>query len=269
MTSAQTQAMPSPAAAPTKRGRFLVWAVAFVALSLLDFALTWRLLEGPGAQCYEANPLAAAVLDHAGWWGLGAYKMACAGIVLAVVAFVARRRPRLARGLLKVGCPVLAVVVGYSGYLLAADPTALSDLERAEERGRMLTQRFREQQSYAATLRQLSGEVAAGRASLRRATRTLAAEIGQLHHFDPLPALRIIHNGPGDNACLTAQLVRTAGMVLHDSATGPKLLRRFEREFRRLYHCPLPESARETHSPEYDRDDPDVVPVGDEDRPQT
>src|SRR5262245_29128734 len=92
--------------------------VAFVALSVTDLCLTWYLVEAQGDCFYEANPIAASVLAHFGWWGLGGYKSACAGMVVAVGTVVSRRRPRLGRRLLGVACPIVAVVVGYSLLLL-------------------------------------------------------------------------------------------------------------------------------------------------------
>jgi hypothetical protein len=226
-----------------------LWTV-FLALSVLDLGLTWYLLEKPGGSCYEANPLAAKVLAKWGWWGLCGYKLACAGTVLAVAAFVSRRRPWLGRRLLAVGCPVVALVVGYSLLLLVHNREDQQRLACVKARSRQLADMAREQREYFAFLTQVGSEVAQERLSLKQATAALAAEIAGLRSFDPLPGLRNIYHDLDHEARLAAHVVRQVGLIVQHEPRSNKALARLEKEFAERHGCTLPESARGTYWPE-------------------
>jgi hypothetical protein len=245
----------------------LLLPAAFLALSVMDLCLTWNLLELRGARFYEANPIAAAVLAHGGWWGLAMYKLLCAGTVLTAAALLARWRPRAARKVLVVACAVVAAVVGYSLWLVAGDHQIDAELARAERQGKLLEARFEEQKKYSAKLRQLAGEIVAGRSSLRQATHALLADLAVLHYFDPLPTLRVVHHDlDDDDACLTAQLVRAAGLAVSEGSQDTRPLMRLAKEFTWLYHVPLPDSARETYYPEPGRSAPESAGFPDKPR---
>lgn len=90
----------------------------FVTLSLADFVLTWMLLTRGQGRVYEGNPVAQSWLALYGWAGLFVFK---AGIVLIVICstyLIGRYRPRLAGLVLGFGCCTVAIVVGYSYYLV-------------------------------------------------------------------------------------------------------------------------------------------------------
>src|SRR4051812_8045155 len=118
MTTPSTLSLPLPVRARVPFRGGVLLATTFVVLSLLDLGLTWYLLEMQGECFYEANPIAAGVLANWGWWGLAGYKLTCASTVLTAGLIVSRRRPRVARRLLALACPVVAVVVAYSLVLL-------------------------------------------------------------------------------------------------------------------------------------------------------
>jgi hypothetical protein len=102
----------------------LILICSLLLLQGCDFLLTWRLLSGACPDIYEANPLAAALLDRFGWASLAWLKTGTSCLVVGAVLLVARRRPVLAGRLMGGMCVVMAGVVGYSSWLLLrpADP---------------------------------------------------------------------------------------------------------------------------------------------------
>jgi Domain of unknown function (DUF5658) len=95
-------------------GQLLLYA----ALSLVDLALTNRLLERADGHVYESNPIANAWLSAYGWTGLAAFKLTCVGLVIIVAVVLWIRRPRLGDHLLTFSCTVVALVVLYSCSLV-------------------------------------------------------------------------------------------------------------------------------------------------------
>ena len=53
------------------KGRPLYLGVlaVFAALSATDFVQTYTLIHTGGGRVYEANPVAASILNACGWWG--------------------------------------------------------------------------------------------------------------------------------------------------------------------------------------------------------
>lgn len=98
----------------------------YTALSVLDFLLTQSLIEGSGGEAFEANPIAAVWLEKHGWLGLAAFKAAGVLVFLGTIVLLVRRRPRVAAGLVALGCSVLIGVTTYSGRLMGKtdDPFA-------------------------------------------------------------------------------------------------------------------------------------------------
>jgi hypothetical protein len=224
---------------------------AFLTLSVLDLCLTGYLLGARGDSFYEANPVAAGVLKRCGWWGLGGYKLACAGTVLGIAAFLGRRRPRVARRLLAVACPVVAVVVSYSLFLVAGNWTESNEMAQAREQARVLELVFSEQNEYLARVHQYGEEIATGRLTLGEATEALKGTIARLQHFQPWRTLRLLYQGLSDEACLTAHLVREVGFALESAPQRGNPLAHLEEEFVRLCGRPLPPAARQTYYPVY------------------
>jgi hypothetical protein len=152
-------------------------AVLFVLLSGADLALTCHLLQAGTGEVYEANWLAAEVLDHYGLVGLGLFK---AGVVLlagTLVYVVAAYRPALASRLLALACLAVGGVVLYSialrGYL-ACDPSR-QNLEALERESRLLDKAQRARTKFAWLLEQSVEALARGRCTLRDAVATLLA----------------------------------------------------------------------------------------------
>src|SRR5262249_24186328 len=156
MTSADCLSPTLSCSAPVTHRRTALLMALFAALTVTDLVLTWYLRHVNGEGFYEANPVAETVLERFGWLGLGCYKLGCAGTVLAVTAALGRRRPRLARRVLAVGCPILAAVVGYSLFLLASNWQSHRDLVEASARQRTLEAVFHDQGEFYRQSRRLA-----------------------------------------------------------------------------------------------------------------
>src|SRR3989442_1605336 len=102
---------PNLTAAPPTLVRLRPWMIAFGVVSLLDLGLTWLLVAGV-AGAYEANPLAADILERFGWGGLALFKLTCVGVTLTAVYAVRTRAS--SRRLLQVACLASGAVVIYS-----------------------------------------------------------------------------------------------------------------------------------------------------------
>jgi hypothetical protein len=87
-------------------------------LQACDLLFTWRLLSGARPDVYEANPLAAALLQHFGWTSLAVLKCGTSTLIVGAILLLARHRPATAHRLLGGLCLVMASVVGYSAWLL-------------------------------------------------------------------------------------------------------------------------------------------------------
>jgi hypothetical protein len=109
---------------------------AFLALSLADLYLTWKLMHQGGERIRESNPFAAAWLAQYGWWGMTVFKLGAVAVVAGLVTIIARRRPRTAEGILIFACGVLSTVVvhsiflGWSGASQAEHPMEITDTAR-------------------------------------------------------------------------------------------------------------------------------------------
>jgi hypothetical protein len=235
----------SPRRATPGRGTLL--AVTFLGLSVLDLVLTWRLLQTPGACFYEANPVASSILEWGGWWGLGLYKLGCAGTVLGVIALLARWRPRLSRVLLTAACPLLALVVGYSVVLASGEDRR--ELMAAYELGDAVDQMFREHRAYQQKLSQFARAVTERQLTLPQAARELSAHVASLR-YNPLAPLRAMHRHLSDEALLAAAVVREAYHLLRESGqSAERSLAWLEEEFRSAYASPLPRGLDEDGPP--------------------
>ncbi|HEX4609558.1 MAG TPA: DUF5658 family protein [Urbifossiella sp.] len=93
-----------------------VGLVFYAGLSLTDFALTYVIVRTDVG--YESNPVADAWLHRHGWEGLAAFKALTALVFGASVGLIIRRRPRIAAGLVSLGCAALLLVVVYSQGIL-------------------------------------------------------------------------------------------------------------------------------------------------------
>jgi hypothetical protein len=212
----------------------------FLTLSALDLLLTWRLLTTPGAYFYEANPLAERILKTAGWWGLGLFKLACAGTVVGVSALLARRRPWVARAILAVAVPVVCTVVGYS--LALACGTERREIVAALERRSDLEKQERDRLVYQEKVVQAAREVLTRQRTLPEAARRLHAYSASLR-FHPLVALQSHYPSLSDEACLAVSVFREASYLLQGEQAERKraTLARLAAEFTAAYSCPIPQ----------------------------
>jgi hypothetical protein len=89
----------------------------FALLSVTDLFLTWWLLDHSDGEVYESNPVANWWLARHGWLGLVAFKAGGVLLVIGLVAFISRYRPRAGGRILGFACAILALVVLYSAFL--------------------------------------------------------------------------------------------------------------------------------------------------------
>src|ERR1700736_6621006 len=84
------------------------------ALSCLDLALTYQLIQKGGGFIYESNPVAEEWLRRYGWTGLVCFKLLAVSIAAFSVVLVSVYRPRVGSLLLNFALVVVSVVVLYS-----------------------------------------------------------------------------------------------------------------------------------------------------------
>ena len=151
----------------------------FFLLSLADLLLTGWLLGEEGT-FFEANPLAAWCLDRFGWWGLAGLKALSFLLAAGGLSVLARRRPRLARGTLALGCLAVALVVYHGATLATAAPhlrqqyrRAQAALTRAESQTRRFDDAAATRRMYHERLSGLSRDILSGRRTLEAAVSDL------------------------------------------------------------------------------------------------
>jgi len=94
-------------------------SVAFVFLSLLDLVISVRYFHWEGFWAgYEVNPLAAYVLRYYGIKGLVFYKAGLTACIVVACQVIWYTYPRLARGILLLGCLISSYVVFHSTWSL-------------------------------------------------------------------------------------------------------------------------------------------------------
>lgn len=238
-------------ARPSAKGiRLPVWVAVFVVLNLLDLFLTWCLIGGSDAHCYEANPLASSILETAGWLGLAAYKAACVAIVLAVGIVLAGRRPAAARRVFAVGCAIVTCVVGYSVLLLGHSRLEREQLGWELERLAAQDRTYRDMQRYHEKLEVTAAELAHGRRALPDAVRVMKDFLAPLR-YDPFPSLRILYlDIQHDEAVMAAHVIRMAGFIrLGSRGQSLAALERLSAEFGSVYAYRLPAFSSETFAP--------------------
>jgi hypothetical protein len=91
--------------------------LAFVALSVADLYLTWKLIVHGSERFRESNPVAALLLAKYGWWGMTGFKVGGVALVGSLVLAISWRRPRTAEAVLVFGCGALSTVVMHSIFL--------------------------------------------------------------------------------------------------------------------------------------------------------
>ena len=95
-------------------------ATYFIFANFLDGAVTYILAMhgGPrGTRFVEGNQIPAYFLNHWGWKGMFAFKLAVVLFVCAIAVYVAKSQPVKARWMLNVGTAIVSAVVLYSAWL--------------------------------------------------------------------------------------------------------------------------------------------------------
>src|SRR5688500_17242074 len=107
-----------PAASSRWRGKPVLYPNVYVWLVLvssLDVMLTWTILHLGG---YEANPLAARVIEEYDLWGMVSFKFFLVIVFLLACEFVGRRRPQTGRVMAYVALTISAAPVAVGVVLL-------------------------------------------------------------------------------------------------------------------------------------------------------
>ena len=86
----------------------------FATLSLLDLALTYKVVRSGGGYVYESNPIANEWLTRFGWSGLAFFKILAMSIAVFSLILVSLYRPRTGSCLLNFACLAVSGVVVYS-----------------------------------------------------------------------------------------------------------------------------------------------------------
>ncbi len=111
-TEASTSGTVSTASRAVSFPNLYAWLVLFAAL---DGMLTWGVLVLGGR---EVNPVAAAVLDRFGFFGMIGFKFAIITAVILVCEFIARHDRRTAKQLALVGVVLNVLPVAWTLMLL-------------------------------------------------------------------------------------------------------------------------------------------------------
>jgi hypothetical protein len=211
----------------------------FVLLSLADLTLTCWLLADSGGQVYEANPVAGWWLARHGLAGLACWKGATVLLVLALVAFIARRRPRTAGRVLAVGCSCLLFVVVYSAALCRAGERrvleeASRQLKQLEAVNRQVRATQRRMAAFLTLRAEVQQELLAGRCTLRAAADRLTRSARECN---PGYLKGLVASGEDRPAeeCIAANLIRNAVSSQEGPLQAAEVARRFEHVFRLTY----------------------------------
>jgi Domain of unknown function (DUF5658) len=111
---------PAPrAGSARRRGKPVLYPRAYlwlVLVSAMDVMLTWLILHLGG---YEANPIAARVIEEYDLWGIVSFKFFLVIVFLLACEFVGRRRPLVGRGMAYIAVCISAVPVAVAVVLLS------------------------------------------------------------------------------------------------------------------------------------------------------
>lgn len=220
-------------AAPTRR-----WLLGtFLALSLADLYLTWRLFTVEGLGAAERNPVADWVLDQYGWAGVALLKLSTVALVgVAASAIYHRARPRTGTGLLTGCCALLGSVVLYSCLLLYFPGTVSAesdDLEAAiAENNQVLDAEVRSTTDRIYLKNRLVTEVLGRR-------RPLAEAVAAVEASEEPGSVRIRHMhwlypNCTDQQCLALNLMEFA-LIQHRGQ--PEVMDRLTRELAGIYEA--------------------------------
>lgn len=108
---------------PTDRGAAMAFAsrpvrypdhhVWYVLAASLDLMVTNVLINHRGF--YEANAIAARIIDLGGFWGLIAFKFATVALVVMICEFIGGKRPETGRQLAQAAIAISALPVLLAG----------------------------------------------------------------------------------------------------------------------------------------------------------
>jgi hypothetical protein len=216
----------------------------FIALSGLDWLLTWQLLHHDSGLVYEGNPIASWWLMSGGWLGLSLFKFGIVVLVGGLCALISLYRPRTGGKVLTFACSVLVVVILYSsslaGYVGAPSQRSEADrLRSLEQNGVALEQQFQGVKEYQALRQQLAADLLGGQYTLRETVAQLTASpLGQQARW--LKILHMYYPNLDDEQCLAANLVEFTRDFAQGDPTTADVVARLENDFQATYGFPPP-----------------------------
>ncbi|HZT82167.1 MAG TPA: DUF5658 family protein [Gemmataceae bacterium] len=215
----------------------------FVALSACDLLLTWRLVEHGGGAVYEANPVAGWWLARHGWAGLAGFKFGIVLLVAGLCAAVSRRRPRAGGRLLLLGCAALAIVVGYSGWLMASvrpAPGADEHDPALAEQGCQLDDQLTQTRAHSQVVRRVTEDLVTERCTLGEAVEQVARS-AHAHNPTWLRVLRTYYPDRTEEERVAASLLLNAvSHVREDPYLARQVAWRLESQFRAAFGASPP-----------------------------
>jgi hypothetical protein len=212
----------------------------FVLLSLADLALTCWVLDRPGGQGYEANPVARWWLSRHGWAGLACFKALAVALVLGLAQLIARSRPASAGRVLGLGCSFSALVVAYSAALGWFAEAREAESEREYRKGLVkLNQDTRAEYSQLLTFQGLMASLCEGLVSGRLSLREAAARVAASEKGSDRAWRRVLATAhPGRTleemfaVCVLHYVITS---LEEDPRADWQVVARLEREFRFAY----------------------------------
>jgi hypothetical protein len=220
---------------PVRRRISLLLIGVLLVLQGCDLLFTWRLLSGARPDVYEANPLAAALLEHFGWASLALLKVGTSALILLAVVVVARQRPALACRLLGGLCLFLGSVVGYSGWLLGrpVDPL-VQEMPTLNARNLALDRQIGDVARFARKRKVICTDTMVGRTDLAAGVKRLRECI-----IEAMPKLStgVRKHLPATDRTdeVAAFLYYHASRLVHDGQAQESDLARLEQHLGRLY----------------------------------
>jgi hypothetical protein len=216
--------------------RRLAW---FAVLSVLDFLMTWVLLQRQGDEVFESNPIADWWLQRYGWVGLAIFKALCVFLAAGLFLVVVRYRPRTGVGALNCACAAVMLVVVYSCCLYWLTKPD-SEWAAANEMAHRLDDQVQECRHRQEVLLRLSHDLVDKRRTLTDAVEALSEA-----HLDEDPIMRRAlstqyADRPAEQG-LALYLARLAvDLVAGDRRAAGRVAKQLEKEFRSSYQAPSP-----------------------------
>lgn len=220
-----------------------VLCVGIVIVSVLDFVLTWLLIERfPIA--YESNPVAQGILNRFGWRGLFCFKMLMTGLPISLIWSIPRQRRRMAFLASGVILTILASVVTYSSVMLMRNIDGVRTRQKLHQSSRVLNYQMMLQQNYQNRANQTAEALANRRINLVGGIAILQDHLTR-HGRVGVAHLREHYPDLGEQETIAVDLIRRTVWRVPQSPADRRLLSRdLKDEYQQLFGIPFPRRSR-------------------------